>query len=195
MIRHTSHESARYLRYSPPEPTEPEYFDDSIEITAIRDYSPTNHCSYLLLLTFIDILENPICALGSRVTAEMRHLSPRRAVKSRCINKIEMIEVPFFCISLILSQSVSRRRSEPQISQNSLGAQRPSTEVNTTLPRALRHKLSPKSDSNGSGDDRGGEENVNISQHFTTFSRNLRALGAAPQDPTNSRRVGALVGY
>jgi hypothetical protein len=131
MTRHTSHLIVGYFPSVRPNPTEREYLHASFEIIAIRDYCPINHCFYLLLLTFIDILENPICALGSRVTAKMRHLSPRRAVKSRCINKIEMIEVPFFGISLILSQSVSRRRSEPQISQNSLGAQRPSTEGNT----------------------------------------------------------------
>jgi hypothetical protein len=131
MIRHPSHRFVGRSRSLPPRPTEREYSHASFEITSVRDYSPINHCFYLLLLTFIDILENPVRALGPGPTAKMRHVSPRRAVKSRCISKIEVIEVPFFCISLILSQSVSRRRSEPQISQNSMGAQRPSTEGNT----------------------------------------------------------------
>jgi hypothetical protein len=70
MIRHPSHRFVGRLRSLPPRPTEREYSHASFEITPVRDYSPINHCFYLLLLTFIDILENPVPALGPRADSQ-----------------------------------------------------------------------------------------------------------------------------
>lgn len=175
MTRHTPHLIVGYSPSVRPNPTEREYLHASFEISAIPDYSPINHCFYLLLLTFIDILENPVSALGPGPTAKMRHVSPQKSgqVSMHQQDRDDRGSI-FWYKSHFVSKCLTEEVRAPNFAKFA-GCPAAKYRGKHTLPRALRHKLSPKSNSNGSGDDRGREENVNISQHFTTFSRNLYA--------------------
>jgi hypothetical protein len=185
MIRHIFHRLVCCSRNSLPKCSETEYFYDPSEITAIRDYSPTNHCFYLLLLTFIDILENPhLCPRFPGDSQNETPLTQKSGQVSMHQQDRDDRGSIFWYKSHFVSKCLTEEVRAPNFAKFA-GCPAAKYRGKHTLPRALRHKLSPNQIQMEAETTEAARKMLtfhNISQHFREISTRPWRGAARPNE-------------